>query len=264
MGWPLKRREFLKVTSRAGLTVTVLSSGLASSLIASPEIHFEHLEVQLALLRHGKDWNSRPRALIRLASEIRKRCNIPLQNIYTETGLEQIVDLPTPIIFFTGKEAFAPPSLEVAREIRWVLDAGGFLFFDDQEGRKDSPFYQSARKFMARVFPETPDPIALPDDHTVYQSYYLLKKPRGRLARADFLEGWQRGNVTPAIFSHNDLLGAFEADQSGIWRFNLEVGGGFSRELCFRLGINLLYYVLTINYKKDRAFPPVLKRRRRQ
>jgi len=258
MGEPMKRRTFIKWTSGSLLA----ASGLDVAALSGLEL--KDLNVQLALIQHGKDWNGRPRALIRLATEIRKRCNIPLSHHFIEAGLGDIKDLPTPILFLSGKEAFSPPSLETAREIRWILDSGGFLFFDDQDGKENSPFYKSAVEFMARVFPETPNPVPLQEDHTIYQSYYLLKKPRGRLSRADFLEGWPRGSYTPAMFSHNDLLGAMEADQSGNWRYNLEIGGGFRRELCFRLGINLMYYCLTLNYKKDRAFPPILKRRRRQ
>ncbi len=240
-------------------------SVLASAgITATANVNLQDLSVQLALVQHGSNWKARPRALIRLAAEIRKRCNIPLRHRYSEPTLNQIANCATPILFLSGNSSFKPPSSEAARELRWILDSGGFLFFDDQDGRSDSPFYKSAVAFMAKVYPETPEPRILPADHTIYQSYYLLKEPRGRLSRADFLEGWPRGKFTPAIFSHNDLLGALEADQSGNWRYNLEIGGGFRRELCFRLAINLVYYSLTLNYKKDRAFPPVLKRRRRQ
>jgi len=65
------------------------------------------------------------------------------------------------------------------------------------------------------------------------------------------------------FFSHNDLLGALEADPLGNWAYNMEMGGGFRRELSFRLAINMTYYALTLNYKKDRAFPPIIERRRR-
>ncbi len=104
----------------------------------------------------------------------------------------------------------------------------------------------------------------IPSDHSIYQSFYLLKEPRGRLDKKNYWEGWDQGRRTTAFFSHNDLLGAMDADRMGNWTFNMEIGGGFRRELCFRLAINLTYYALTLNYKKDRAFPPVIERRRRQ
>lgn len=115
---------------------------------------------------------------------------------------------------------------------------------------------------MHRAFPEV-EPAVLPSDHSIYQSYYLLKEARGRTNKANYLTGWNYGIRTIAAFSHNDLLGAMEADRMGSWTHNMEIGGGFRRELCFRLGINITYYVLTVNYKKDRAFPPVIERRRR-
>lgn len=259
----MKRRTFIELSTKT-ILAGMISGTIPLKALTAEQMNLTTLDIQLGLVHLGASWNQRPRALLQLTSEIRERCNIPIKHAYKEVHLNQAVIMPTPILFLSGKDSFKPPDADLARQLRWILDSGGFLFFDDQEGRADSPFYRSACEMMAAVFPETPDPVALPDDHTLYQSYYLLKKPRGRLARADFLEGWPRGKFTPAMFSHNDLLGALESDRSGNWRYPLEIGGGLRRELCFRLGINLMYYTLTLNYKKDRAFPPVLQRRRRQ
>lgn len=259
----MKRRDFLNSMARYGLSFSLIPG---SQLLAleTDGLKVQDMKLQLGMLQLGPSWNQRANSLNRLIGEVRRRCNIPINTRVAEVRTRDINSLTTPVLFLSGRDAFPVPSQAEARQIRWILDSGGFLFFDDQDGGEHSPFYASAKTFMAKVFPETPEPMALPEDHTLYQSYYLLKQPRGRNARADFLEGWNRGITTPAMFSHNDLLGALEADASGNWRYNLEIGGGFRRELCFRLGINLMYYILTLNYKKDRAFPPILQRRRRQ
>lgn len=218
---------------------------------------------QYTLLRVGSHWDARKRALIKLSFEVQKRCNIPIEARHAESSLANLTDVNSPFYIISGKGAFPKPSVEEARQLRLVLSAGGILLFDDFSPQGDTGFYDSATDLMRAVYPEQPGPSIIPTDHAVYQSYYLLKEPRGRLNKADYLEGWGEGHRTRAFFSHNDLLGAMEADRLGNWEHNMEIGGGFRRELCFRLAINMTYYTLTINYKKDRAFPPIIERRRR-
>ena len=169
----------------------------------------------------------------------------------------------SPFLIISGKGSFPKPTADQAGKLRLVLGGGGLLLFDDAGDGDDDAFYKSALEFMQTVYPEHGRPQVIPQDHAIYQSYYLLKKPRGRRNKKDYLEGWQRGTRTNVFFSHNDLLGAMEADPLGNWQHNMELGGGLRRELCFRLGINLTYYTLTLNYKKDRAFPPIIERSRR-
>ncbi len=218
---------------------------------------------QYCLLKVGKNWDQRQKALIRLSFEVKKRCNIPVEVSGSETGLNGVADVSSPFFIISGGEAFDPPSVSQARLMRLVLSAGGVLLFDDTTEGEDSRFYESAVAFMGMVYPEIPGPSIIPNDHAVYQSYYLLQGPRGRLNKKDYLEGWTPDHRTHVFYSANDLLGAMEADSLGNWRHNMEIGGGFRRELCFRLGINMTYYTLTLNYKKDRAFPPIIERRRR-
>ncbi len=219
---------------------------------------------QYSLLMVGSHWNARKRALIKLSFEIQKRCNIPVATGARETRLQDLASVSSPFFILSGQGSFDEPSVEEARLMRLVLGAGGLLLIDDTSPHGDTRFYTSTVAFMRKVYPELPGPTPIPPDHALYQSYYLLKEPRGRLNKKDYLEGWSFGHRTHAFFSHNDLLGAMEADQLGAWKHTMEIGGSFRRELCFRLGINLSYYALTLNYKKDRAFPPIIERRRRQ
>lgn len=201
---------------------------------------------------------------MKLSFEVQKRCNIPIEGKFATAKLDDVAKVNSPFFIINGKGAFPEPTLAQARQLRTVLRAGGVLLFDDISDKEDRAFYNSAVAFMRRVLPDLPGPHVIPRDHAVYQSYYLLKEPRGRTNVAAYMEGWSIGSRTPVFFSHNDLLGAFEADKLGSWKYSMEIGGGMRRELCFRLGINLTYYTLTLNYKKDRAFPPIIERRRRQ
>lgn len=245
----MDRRAFLATS--AGML-------LAPSLTARGAGRFQY-----CLLKVGANWNRRRKALVKLSFEVQKRCNIPIEVSADASSLAGVADVSSPFFIISGEGSFAPPSVSRARLLRLVLSAGGVLLFDETTLEKDSRFYDSAVAFMAMVYPEIPGPAIIPNDHAVYQSYYLLRGPRGRLNRKDYLEGWTPDHRTHVFYSANDLLGAMEADSLGNWKHNMEIGGGFRRELCFRLGINMTYYTLTLNYKKDRAFPPIIERRRR-
>lgn len=222
------------------------------------------LQFQFCMLALGPDWNTRERALVKLCFEIQKRCNIPIENQARSCTINQVLDVGSPFFIVSGAQPLPEITTHQADLLRTALNAGGLLLFDCFADANDDRFYRSAIKMMQKVFPELGPPQKIPNDHTIFQSYYLLKEARGRTNRTNYLEGWTRGNRTLAFFSHNDLLGALETDSLGNWSNNMEIGGGFRRELCFRLAINLTYYTLTLNYKKDRAFPPVIERRRRQ
>jgi len=236
-----------------------------ASLLLSPKLLADETSrFQYCLLKVGNHWQERKRALVKLSFEIRKRCNIPVETSAREITSGQAATINSPFFIISGRESFPEPTVEHARMMRLVLGAGGILLFDDMSPESDDRFYQSAIAYMSKVYPEMSGPSIIPGDHAIYQSYYLLKGAKGRLNKKNYMEGWTRGHRTGAFFSHNDLLGAMEADKLGSWSHNMEIGGGFRRELCFRLGINLTYYALTLNYKKDRAFPPIIERRRRQ
>jgi len=244
------------------LRILILSTLLGTSVVGWAVDWSSNF--QYCLLKVGQEWDSRSRALIKLSFEIQKRCNIPVESKFATAGLDQVAEVNSPFFIISGQGAFPVPTVAQARDLRMILRSGGVLLFDDTSANDDSAFYQSAVAFMKKVLPDLPGPQVVPQDHAIYQSYYLLKEPRGRLNKTTYMEGWSLGGRTPVLFSHNDLLGAFEADKLGNWKHSMEIGGGMRRELCFRLGINLTYYVLTLNYKKDRAFPPIIERRRRQ
>ena len=66
------------------------------------------------------------------------------------------------------------------------------------------------------------------------------------------------------LMTETDVLGAFERDRFGTWRFECVPGGERQRERAFRFGINVLMYATCLDYKADQVHIPfILKKKRR-
>ena len=78
---------------------------------------------------------------------------------------------------------------------------------------------------------------------------------------APYLEGIDVGNNTPLIYCHNDLGGAWERDQLGSWVYPCTPGGEEQRRAAFHVGINVVLYAMTGNYKEDLIHAPFIRKR---
>ncbi|MBI5016426.1 MAG: DUF4159 domain-containing protein [Deltaproteobacteria bacterium] len=214
-------------------------------------------------LRYGGAWDPAPRASERFLDALRGRTSVePARpRRVLEVGDPALFELP--FLYVAGRGSF--PGLGAAGEgwLRRYLEHGGFVLFDDATGIPDSGFAEGVTATLARVLPGRPF-RPLPGDHTVFQSFYLLRDVAGRKLVHPYLSGVDLEDVTPAIFCANDLGGAWDGDPLGGYTFPCVPGGERQRELSFRLGVNLVLYALTENYKKDQVHIPfILKRRQR-
>ncbi|MDW7711658.1 MAG: DUF4159 domain-containing protein [Deferrisomatales bacterium] len=250
------RREFLAAlgSAAAGAALPLAPAGAA----ASGGAHFTW-----AQLRYPGSWDPSPRAADRFLEALRRRTSV-------ETGpRRRLVDVGSPDLFslpflyVAGRGGF--PSLGGHGEawLRRYLEHGGFVLFDDATGVADSGFARGAAETLGRVFPGR-GLAPLPGDHTVFQSFYLLRDVPGRKLVRPFLYGMDLEDLSPAILCPNDLGGAFDGDPLGGYTHPCTPGGERQREMTFRLGVNLVLYALTGNYKKDQVHIPfILKRRQR-
>jgi len=215
-------------------------------------------------LRYPGAWDPNPRAAGRFLRELARRTSVE------PAGRRRVLDpgdpglFELPFLYVAGR--FGPPELGPAGEevLARYLEHGGFVLFDDATGVADSGFAEGVEDLLGRVMPGRPL-TPLPADHTVYQSFYLLSGAPGRVLVKPFLYGVDREDLTPAVLSVNDLSGAWDADPVAGFTHPCVPGGERQRELAFRLGVNLVLYALTGNYKKDQVHIPfILKRRQRR
>ena len=76
-----------------------------------------------------------------------------------------------------------------------------------------------------------------------------------------YLEGITIDIWTPVMYSQNDLSGAWSRDRYGKWVHECVPGSELQRKAAFKMGINIIVYCLTSDYKKDVIHHPFIRRR---
>ena len=66
------------------------------------------------------------------------------------------------------------------------------------------------------------------------------------------------------IYSSNDQAGAWSRNKLGQWSYDVIAGGHKQRQLSIRLGVNIIMYALTLDYKKDMVHLPIILERLRR
>jgi hypothetical protein len=248
----LSRRAFLSLGLRmAGL----LAFGPRFSWAAPfPQFFF-------ALVKsRGGDWDPNPDYVEAITEELELRTSIDGMKERRVTTLSDPDLFYCPFLYMAGKYDFDPFTPQERETLRRFLTYGGFLLAEDTVGAKGFGFDQAFRREMKQIFPKQ-ELKKLANDHSVYQSFYIIGSIAGRLKVNPYLEGITIDQWTPVIYSQNDLSGAWERDRFGKWVHDCTPGGEHQRVSAFKLGINIIIYSLTSDYKKDVIHHPFIKRR---
>lgn len=208
----------------------------------------------------GGNWNPRPRAGRVLVWELVKRTSV-------EAGLSTVNVKPHdpaifnyPFIYVAGDREFEPFNAREKENLKRYLEFGGTLLIDDSTGKPGYGFDKSLRQELAALFPGK-ELTRIPDEHTVYRAFYLVNRQGGRRIVNPYLEGLDVEGRTAVIYSQNDLGGAWARDSLGNWEYEVFPGGEPQRVMSFRLGINIILYALTGDYKQDQVHLPFILRR---
>jgi len=166
----------------------------------------------------------------------------------------------SPFLYMAGRYEFEPFSETERAILKRFLSFGGFLLAEDTVGAQGFGFDRAFRREIAQIFPEHPLERLSPD-HSVFQSFYLVGSVAGRQKINPYLEGITIKKWTPVIYSQNDLTGAWSKNKYGKWTHDCVPGGDQQRKAAFKIGINIIVYSLTADYKKDLIHHPFIKRR---
>ncbi|WP_339734703.1 DUF4159 domain-containing protein [uncultured Sunxiuqinia sp.] len=186
-------------------------------LFLAPVLFSQNPNLKVALLKYngGGDWYADPTALPNLIRfcNLEISTNIDPNPATVELGSIELFNYPFVHLTGHGNVIF---SKEESRNMRVYLEAGGFLYIDDNYGLDEY-----IRREIKKVFPDQ-EFVELPPDHPIYRQKYQFenglpkihehdnKRPQGfglfiegRLAcfytyESDLSDGWEDPSV------HND------------------------------------------------------------
>lgn len=114
----------------------------------------------------------------------------------------------------------------------------------------------------------------VPADHVITKAFYLLQEFPGRFEGAPlWVEQVERDpdapprpasnadGVSAVLITSSDLAGAWAVTADGQPMFPVSSGNEGQREMAYRVGINIVMYTLTGNYKADQVHIPALLER---
>ncbi len=115
---------------------------------------------------------------------------------------------------------------------------------------------------------------AVPEHHVLTKSFYLLRQFPGRYdngqlwVEAESPRDVERGRqarrvdgVSSILVTSNDYASAWAVDDRNAPVFPVVPGGEAQREQAYRVGVNIVMYALTGNYKADQVHVPALLER---
>ncbi len=187
-----------------------------------------------------------------------------------------------PLIYWPISAAAQPISPTAAGRIDAFMKNGGTVIFDTCDAAdaavrvgtgRPSPAGAALRRILAGL--DLPELEPVPSDHVLGRTFYILRdfpgrfdgrmwveatppadpdRPEGRPARAG-------DGVSPLIVTGNDLAGAWAATDDGDDLMPMATSDPRGREMALRVGVNIVMYTLTGNYKADQVHVPALLER---
>ncbi|MEM1365149.1 MAG: DUF4159 domain-containing protein [Pseudomonadota bacterium] len=198
-------------------------------------------------------------------------------------GLDPEVDEMSffPLIYWPITADAEMPSANALARIDAYMKNGGTVLFDTRNGLPENLSLRGgqtpseARLAAILSSLDIPPLEPVPPDHVLTKSFYLLDNFPGRFATSPLwvealpvpVEGAPRrparagDGVSSIMISGNDLAGAWALDEAGRPLLPTEPQNPRQRILAFRVGVNIMMYTLTGNYKADQIHIPDLLER---
>jgi hypothetical protein len=191
----------------------------------------------VARLRYsgGGDWYADPSSLPNLLEELQRRTGVPTASDEVVVTLDDERLFAHPFLYATGHGTIALGKEDLER-LRRYLDAGGFLWVDDNYG-----IDESFRATISKLYPEE-ELLPLAEDHPIYRAWYELPGlPKIHEHDGEPAQGY-------GLF-HEGRLAVF-------YTFSSDIGDGLedasvhgdspqAREAAMKMAINVCMYALT-------------------
>ena len=271
--WPFGARAGSAAAVLAFAVLASLASGPAHAQEAGDDFALEALkDFRLAYVRTGNgDIDAICEAGLRgLSHTLRLRTAVePAAPIGVDLERDEVVFFP---MLYWQVTADQPDLSEAAlAKLDKFMKSGGTLIVDTADedqalvGGGDGGAAQTRlRTLLGRLDLPALEPI--PADHVLTKAFYLVQDFPGRWVGGKvWVEtsagGADHDGVASLIIGSNDWAGAWAMDDNGHWMLPTVPGGERQREMALRVGVNLVMYVLTGNYKADQVHVPALLER---
>ena len=182
-----------------------------------------------------------------------------------------------PLIYWPVLPNAQPLPDGVLAKIDAYMKQGGLIIFDtkNDDANPGSLLSSGVSTPLSQLLGklDLPPLQRVPEDHVLTKSFYLLQSFPGRWdngdpwveARADTGDATKRAvksdGVSSIIVTSNDLAAAWAMDDNDRPMFAAVPGGEDQREMSYRVGINIVMYALTGNYKSDQVHVPAILER---
>lgn len=171
------------------------------------------------------------------------------------------------IIYWRIDPAQGDLSDAALERINQFLRHGGMILFDtaDQQfgSGSVSPGVERLRSLVGSL--DIPPLQPVPPNHVLTRAFYLLQDFPGRWTGGDLWvqrpDEHVNDGVSPVIVGSNDYASAWALDSIGRPLYPVSPGGERQREMAMRVGVNLVMYALTGNYKADQVHVPAILER---
>ena len=188
-----------------------------------------------------------------------------------------------PLIYWPVLPDAGMPSEQALARIDTYLKNGGTILFDSRDPLGGlpttnvvaSPAADALKRLLSGL--DIPPLEPVPANHVLTKAFYLLQSFPGRFDGGELwveasgntngdaeIEVTTRTNadgVSSVIIGANDFAGAWARDDRGAPMLPVAPGGRGQREMATRVGINIVMYTLTGNYKADQVHVPSLLER---
>jgi uncharacterized protein DUF4159/aerotolerance regulator-like protein len=185
-----------------------------------------------------------------------------------------------PLLYWPIDPDARPLDTETAARIDAYMRRGGTILFDTREQTISLDPDRGGRGMAAlrRLLNDLDIPAVepVPVGHVLTKAFYLLQDFPGRFdggrlwteasgnTRTDNAGPPQQGNsdgVSTILITSNDMAAAWAIDDNARPVFPVVPGGERQREIAYRVGVNIVMYTLTGNYKADQVHIPALLER---
>lgn len=182
-----------------------------------------------------------------------------------------------PLIYWPVLANAEPLPDAVLAKVDAYMKQGGLIIFDTKNdatltnGLMDRNHTTALSQLLGKL--DLPPLERVPEDHVLTKSFYLLQSFPGRWdngelwveSRSEGSDTTRRGvktdGVSSIIITSNDFAAAWALDDSDRPMFATVPGGEEQREMSYRVGVNIVMYALTGNYKADQVHVPAILER---